>query len=237
MSNIINFDGNKGVPANPDDLIAGLQNVTSTIKGSSGGVPFLRLLKSGIWAFGAENIEPEPGSHWAVNPYSIEHGWACWGDGELLDERMVPFNQPVPVKGELPDYGQSWDQQVAMQLRCMNGEDEGVTVLYKGTSTGLRNAVKSLIEDIVTQLQHDKEHLVPVIELETDSYQHKKYGQIFYPVLPIVNWISMTHGVEEEAQAEVEADAEQTQAELDITPVEEPETSEPKKGRRRRRRQ
>ena len=54
------------------------------------------------------------------------HGFACWGDGELLDERMVPFTQEPPARGELPDLGWEWNQQVAMQLQCISGEDDGV---------------------------------------------------------------------------------------------------------------
>src|SRR5690606_14194332 len=31
---------------------------------------------------------------------------------------------------------------------------------------------------------------VPVVRLEVDSYNHKKYGEVFTPVLEIVRWIS-----------------------------------------------
>lgn len=196
MGDLVKFSG--GLPANPDDLVSGLQNVSAVVKGGTGGVPFIRLLKSGVFAYGAENIEPEDGSEWAVNPYSLEHGFACWGDGELLDERMVPFSEPPPNRAELPDYGHDWNQQIAMHLQCMNGEDEGVTVLYKGTSTGLRNAFRNLVDAMLAQLKHDKTNYVPVITLDVDSYQHKKYGEIFVPIFDLVKWVSMDGvGVEE----------------------------------------
>lgn len=186
---VVTFGGNAGLPANPDDLIKGLQNVGQTLQGSSGGTPFLRLLRNGTYAYGAESIEPEEDSLWAMNPNSLQHGWAAWGDGELLGEVMVPFTQAAPPRSELPDYGVEWRQQVSCVLQCLNGEDEGVAVLYKGTSTGLHNAVKGLINDLVRQLQTDPKHCVPVIALEVDSYQHKKYGEIFYPVLTVTKWI------------------------------------------------
>lgn len=200
---VVSFGGNAGLPANPDDLIKGLQNVGQTLQGSSGGVPFLRLLKSGRYAYGAENIEPEEDSLWAMNPNSLQHGWACWVDSELLGEAMVPFTQAAPARAGLPDYGGDWKQQVSMVLQCLNGEDEGVSVLYKGTSVGLHNAVKLLINDLVRQLQTDPKHCVPVLALECDSYNHKKHGEIFYPVLTIEKWVAFDGAVAEAAKEAV----------------------------------
>ena len=231
MNDLVKFAGG-GLPANPEDLVAGLENVGQSLQASTGGIPFLRLLKSGVYAYGPENIEPEEGSEWAVNPYSLMHGWACWGDGELLDERMVPANQHAPAKGELPDLGYEWAQQVSMQLQCTNGEDEGQVVLYKGTALGLRNAVKELINGLITQIKADPQNIVPVIELECDSYHHKKHGQIFYPVLDVVRWVSIADGTTVEAIADdttEDTEAEAPEAEAAEAPA------EPAPTRRRRR--
>lgn len=217
MNEMVKFAG--GLPVNPEDLETGLKNVQSSIHGSSGGMPFLRLLKSGVFVYGAENIEVEEGSEWAINPYSIMHGFACWAPGELLDERMVPFTQQPPNKAELPDLGQSWDQQIAMQLACVSGEDTGTNVLYKGTSTGLRNASKDLINEIIAQLQTDKEHIVPIVELESDSYRHKEFGQIFYPILRIVRWTSIDGEAAPEGTITDESDSEpEPEAQADPEP-------------------
>ncbi len=225
MNDLVKFAG--GLPIKPEDLEAGLQNVQSSIQGGTGGMPFLRLLKAGYFVYGAENIEVEPGSEWAINPYSLMHGYACWAPGELLDERMVPFTQQPPNKAELPDLGQSWDQQVAMQLACVSGEDAGTNVLYKGTSTGLRNAAKELINAIISQLQTDKEHVVPVVELENDSYNHKTYGQIFFPLLTIKSWITIDGDEAAEGKVTDQSDAEPTPE------SEEPAEEKPKSRRRR----
>jgi len=194
MTDIVRFTEDDQLPATADDLIAGLQRVTSAMQSVAGGVPYLRLLRSGVFAYGPENVEPEPESIWAINPYSITHGFACWGDGELLGERMVPFNQTPPNRGELPDYGFEWDQQFGMQLQCVTGEDKDTVVLYRGTSTGLRNASKKLIDQIIAQAQRDPQHLVPAVRLEVDSYHHKKYGEIYFPVLDIHDWLSIETG-------------------------------------------
>ena len=226
MNDLVKFNTG-GVPTTLEDLETGLENVQQNIQGSSGGVQLLRLLKSGVFAMGQENIEPEEDSVWAVNPYSIMHGFACWGDGVLHDERMVPFSQQPPNRAELPDYGNPWQPQIAMVLACLNGEDEGLNVLYKGTSLGLQNAAKELITAIIAQLKHDKVHIVPVVTLEADSYQHKKHGQIFYPVLEIQKWISM------DGADDVEQIADESEAEQEQEPA---ESAEPATQTRRRRR-
>ncbi len=218
-----------GLPANPEDLEAGLQGMQSQLRTSTGGLAFLRLMKSGVFVYGAENIEIEEGSSWAINPYSLMHGFACWGTGELLDERMVPFTQAPPVRGELPDLGYKWEQQVSMHLMCLDGEDEGTTVLYKGTSTGLRNATKELINDIIAQLQKDKVNLVPVVQLESDWYKHKEYGQIFFPIINIVDWIPMEGKIVEDDDAEPEPEADDD-AEGEAEPPETPTTTRRRRG-------
>ena len=193
MNDLVKFGG-ASLPANPEELAKGLSNVGANLQANTGGVPFLRLMRTGIFVYGQENIEVEEGSHWAINPYSIQHGFACWGDGELLGESMVPFSQQPPPQNELPDYGEKWGQQVSLQMQCLDGEDTGVNVLYKGTSVGMRNAIKTLIDQIINQAAHDPKHVVPVVTLESDSYKHKKYGDIFYPVLTIDKWISIDSG-------------------------------------------
>lgn len=188
MNDVVKF-GSKGLPMSPDALLQGLQNTSRTIQ-SGDTLPLLRLGKGGYFIYGQDDIEVEPDSLWALNPASLKHGYACWGDGELLGEVMVPFNQPLPALAELPNYGEKWGQQIAVQLQCLTGEDKGVVVNYKGTSLGLRNAMRELINELIVQLQSDPQNCVPVIAFEVDSYKHKTYGKVFTPVLNIERWIS-----------------------------------------------
>ena len=177
-------------------LKQGLQNVSSTII-SAGGDPFLRLLKDGNWVYGAENVDVQEGSYWAVNPLSLEHGFVAWTDhpgkqvNEIVGEVMVPMTQPLPPRASLADVGWPWSQQLSWQVRCMTGEDEGTQVLYKTTSVGGIRAMEKLIAAISAQLDRDPGKPVPVIELLTDSYQHKKWGQTYTPVFDIKRWIAL----------------------------------------------
>jgi hypothetical protein len=194
-----------------------LQHVSAGLSGRSGGMPILRLLRDGVFAYGQEDIEPQEGSQWAVNPFSFQHGFACWGSektstqGQLLGEAMVPLNQPPPDVNELQNHGEPWAQQISFQLQCLNGEDTGVTVIYKSTSIGYLNMAKGLIDQIVLQLQHDKDNCVPVVELDAGHYHHKDYGKTYFPVIDPVRWISV--------EGEQAAKAETPAVEDDGTPV------------------
>jgi hypothetical protein len=192
-SAVMVFGGMAGLPQTADDLVKALNTMNSTIQSGMGGKPLLRLLKSGLFVFGPNNVEVQDGSHWAMNPASLQHGWACWDEGVLLGEQMVPFNTLLPRRETLPDYGHEWRQQVSADLVCLNGEDKGVEVLYKGTSLGQRNAFKELIVAIMQQVKIDATHFVPVITIEVDSYQHKKYGVTYTPDIKVVGWVDM-HG-------------------------------------------
>ena len=167
---------------------------------------------------------------------------------------MVPFSQQPPAEKTLQDFGVKWDQQVSMQMQCLDGEDTGVNVLYKGTSVGMRNASKTLIDQIINQAAHDPKHVVPVVTLDSDSYMHKNWGKTFTPILDIVRWISIETGDANSKDAEngdaIASPAEEV-ADTGPKPVEparrrrrgqpaseveaKPEAEKPAGGRRRRR--
>lgn len=184
------------------NLKTALNNVRAHIP-NAGGDPLMRLGRDGSWVYGAENIEVEEGSRWAVNPLSIEHGWICWTDytkdelkekkqNVILGEVMVPASMPLPSVDSLPKHPYPYAQQVSVQLKCLTGDDRGTEVLYKPSSVGGNNAMSKLIGEIMAQMDADPENPIPVIVLETDSYAHKTWGKTYVPVLNIVDWVPLT---------------------------------------------
>lgn len=187
------------------NLKQGLQNVQSGIR-VAGGEPILRMGRDGIWIYGADNVEVEDGSTWAINPMSLTHGYICWKvipEGskekpELLGEETRSMFQPLPNKDSLPDYGHPWAEILSVQLKCVSGEDEGEQTLYKTSSTGGLRAMKELIGSIMEAIDKHPETPVPVVQLKSDSYPHKQYGKTYFPVIAIGSWVSM-EGVADEA--------------------------------------
>jgi hypothetical protein len=180
------------------NLKQGLANVQTSIH-TPGGDPILRMGRDGVWIYGADNVEVQAGSRWAVNPMSLQHGFICWKkipegskeQPELLGEETRSMFQPLPNKDTLPNYGHPWTEEIIVDMKCMNGEDEGEQVIYKPSSTGGLRAMKELIAEMMTQIDKDPAHPVPVLELLTDSYPHKQYGKTYIPILKIVDWVSM----------------------------------------------
>lgn len=223
MNEIVNRPS--GALASLQNLKAGLQTVASSIV-TTAGDPFLRLLKDGDWVYGQENIEVEKGSYWAVNTFALRHGWVSWTDNpgnqknEIVGEVMVPMTQPLPPQNSLPDTGWPWTQQLEIQLKCTTGEDTGQQVRFKTTSVGGMNAMSKLIDEIMKQLDRDPDRPIPVIELQTDSYPHKKWGKTYIPIFDIVKWVSPDVSGEFEAGEPAE---DKQQAKTEAKPAAEPE--------------
>ena len=187
----------------PSDFVKSLMNgIADSRAGSTtgySGKPLLRLMKSGEWVFGQENIEVQEGSRWCVNVMSLEHGWTCWVDNgsknKLAGEVMAPVNVPRPPKPPPVD-GTDYKEQRNMELKCLDGEDAGTEVIYKASSYGGLKAISKLMDEIYRQLARDPHHPCPVLELRSDSYPHCKWGQVVEPILAVVGWADMNGRLE-----------------------------------------
>ena len=177
-------------------LQTALANVnTAAIIGRT-GLPMLLFKRegSGTWMFGQKKTIPEPGSKWAINPLTFKYGFICFGDNnKVLDERLVSVSQPKPVITELPDTGFPWQEQWAVNLKCLDGADAGVEVVFKATTDGGIKAVVlmvDLVRDRLNSGQHDGK-IAPIALLEKDSYQHSQYGKVWFPVLNTIDWMPL----------------------------------------------
>lgn len=158
------------------------------------GSLLLRMLRDGMWVYGPDNVEVQDGSLWAVNPFSMSMGWACWGDekgpnkGKLLSERMALLTEPQYTQNELPAIdGEQWNAQVQFDLVCLNGDDEGTSVRYKSTSVGGKRAFAGMLQEVSAHADGDG-MIVPVVSLLHDSYMNKTYGKTYVPVFEVAEW-------------------------------------------------
>ena len=179
MSNALaTFHG--GAVATPEDLDAKLARGRQNLPNASiGGDPILRIDQNdGLFVYGQENINVEDGSLWAVNPFGFKVGWVCWADprkngrkNEKLGEKMAPADTPID-EPNLPDAwaekGGRWVEQVAVELVCVEGEDEGTKVLFQNSSNGALKAYNAVYEAV--QGRPSREHCFPIVELVVSSY-------------------------------------------------------------------
>jgi len=217
----------KSLPASVSALTQIGQNAVATTGTIGTGDAFGGFEKDGFWRFGQEKIETEEGSIWAINPLSLRHGhigWPVEGGGRPT-ELTVPLTDPMPESPARADDGLDWGNCMSWQARCTNGEDEGQQVLFKGGSHGFLKCTAGIAQQISQRAIAGETDVVPLVELESSSYQHKKFGKINTPELKVVGWQSLD-GTSDDAEPEAEAEA----------PAAEPEAApEPAKPARRRR--
>jgi hypothetical protein len=177
-------------------LLSGIAESRATTVIAGGGKPFLRLLKSGEWVYGVADEEVQEGSHWAVNVMSLAHGWCCWVDGgegqknTLQGEVMTSMTEHKPPKP--PPIGDTpYAEQRGFNLKCLDGADAGVEVVYKTASVGGMRGVDDLLVEIQKQLATDSAHPCPVLQLSSDWYDHTKWGRIYTPIFVVTGWSDM----------------------------------------------
>jgi hypothetical protein len=205
VSNLVAFK-QAGLPA-VSSLSSALR-VAAQSAAPAGGTVILKMDRTGHWVFGADQDEVEPGSKWAVNPYSFVHGFIAWGDGQVLGEKMAPMTEPLPeVEAAPPGASKGWEMQIGFSLKCLSGEDAGMEARYTATSVGGKRSVQELALAVAEQADKDSSKIVAVVTLGKDHYQHKSYGRIYTPVFDVVEWVGMNGP---EAQAD-EPQAEPTE--------------------------
>ena len=176
-------------------LRTALNSVDMTSIGGRSGKPMLQFKSredNGTWMFGQQRTIPEASSLWVVNPRTFKWGYICFSnDNKVVGDRLVPVSQPMPEITELPDKGADWQQQMAVDLKCINGADAGIEVVLKVSTDGGIQAVTGLIASVRDKLNggmHDGK-VAPIVRLEKDYYQHSQYGRVWKPVLTIVDWM------------------------------------------------
>ena len=173
-----------------------LNNVdTRTVVGRS-RTPMLQFKRegSGTWQFGQKATVVEPGSKWAVNPTTFEWGFISFSDAnKVVGEHLVSISQAKPDVTKLPDMGFNWNEQWGVSMKCIDGVDADVEVVFKSTTLGGIKAIAELINKVRDRLnggQHGGK-VVPIVQCEKASYPHSQYGRVWEPVMTIVDWMPL----------------------------------------------
>jgi len=175
-------------------LQAALANVPIGI--SRTGLPMM-LFKSregsGTYVFGQRKITPEEGSRWAINPTTVQWGCISFNGNKVVGEKLVSISQLKPLIADMLDTGFPWQDEWAVNMKCISGADAGVEVIFKVNTDGGIRAIVLLVDELRNRLnggQHDGK-IAPIVLLEKGSYQHSQYGKVPFPVLNIVDWMSL----------------------------------------------
>jgi hypothetical protein len=187
-----------------------------------GGDHLLRLTKDGIWCYGKELQEVEPGSLWAADPSSFMKGYSAFV-GQKPKEVMrniMEYQTKGPIdKNMLPDLGSDakgnrieWKDAIQVSFQCLNGEDKGTRVKYSVNNGGGVERWHELVGHLGHQFEVDPNKLIAVVSLEHDGYFHSdpsfgvrkdgKPGWIVKPIFKVVDWMYSGPGQEPEPEGE-----------------------------------
>jgi hypothetical protein len=147
----------------------------------------------GTWYFGQERTIVQEGSQWAFNPPTFKWGYISWNDAnKVVGSKSVSVFEPKPDPSMLQDTGFPWQEEWTVMMKCINGDDAGMQVIFKTTTVGGRKALAKTIDAIRDRLNKNQHggKVVPVGFLEKSSYTGR-YGLIWEPEIRIVGWISM----------------------------------------------
>lgn len=211
MSNVVAFKGN--LPAlNITHFQKALATTKNAVGVEAGGKQFLKLVKNGgYWVYGQKDTEVEEGSLWAINPMSLQSGFVAWKGGQPVGKRMGSIFNPPIRRDELDEVGAKWDEAVAFDLVCISGEDVGTECQYNANSYGGRKAFTELMDALMKQTSVDATKIVPIVEMTSDSYTHKEYGETFNPIFDIKEWRAMDAGPADEGGDDEQEEKEEVQ--------------------------
>lgn len=171
----------------------------------------------GYFLFGEAGTEVRENDLWAVNPLSCRHGYIAFtpdfklaemADGEVA-EIISDVREPLPAYEDLPQLKQykfrgekterepDWQHQLALDFRCIQGDNDGAEVVYKPVSVGGLRMQRKLFEEMRRRIADGNEYCVPVIELYVSEYNNKNVGnkRTFNPEFEIKEWMSLAEAL------------------------------------------
>ena len=143
---------NTTLPATITNLVSALETAQAATPQTGGDFAYLKMNKQGEWLYGGDETEVDSESFFVIDPASYVQGYVAWYDGELINEVMSVAGQTPTLAADLPTLpdkpktvtdpkGCVWATQVAFALKGVEGEEEGVQLLYKVSSKGGMGAV------------------------------------------------------------------------------------------------
>src|SRR5262245_56269589 len=159
----------------------------------------LKYIK-GNWSAGKDGADMN-GAQLTALVEQLAIGWTKWIDRRPIDYRVgfvsdgftPPRRQDLDMQDEnnwARDYeGRPRDPwQFGMHLPLLN--EEGEQYIFSTSSQGGRNALANLADAYADKrMSSNGKNLCPLVELGTESYDHRSYGTVNTPTFDILKWV------------------------------------------------
>ena len=212
-----------------------LQNAEEVLDVKSGGA-FLKFAK-GTWIANNEDTI-ENTDIWALNPFTMIHGFVDFDASKQAQERIVPITQPRPDRATLPPQFETskngWQPVIGVEMVCVEGDFEGETYMFKTNSYGGRKLMSDYLKHLQHKIAAGDETVVALVNLDKDSYTHKDYGLTYNPVFTYRDWKPMDDKTLEKEAKAVEKDTAPEEESVEDDAAEAPAEAAPRRRRRQR---
>lgn len=160
---------------------------------------YLKFSK-GEWQLGQNADEVALGRRLAGNMDELSIGWIRWEEGKPAERRMgllVQGYKPEPraalgytdqADWELDEEGRPKDPWSFTNELPLADPSDGEQMTFSASSKGGIGCIGNLCKAYARASQR-AQGLIPVLELQRDSYMHPVYKKTYVPVLNIVDWI------------------------------------------------
>jgi hypothetical protein len=164
------------------------------------GAPFVRFSKQGEYEISETETIP-------LGTRSVAHvdegmlGYRKWAGNQIVDRRVgrVADRFVPPQRRDLGDTDERnwelrddgtrtdpWQFHMLLPLTILSTE---ASYLFTVTSKGGLRCVSGLVRGYGSRVREKGDAAgLPIVELAADSYKHRTYGKIFFPVLHVVGW-------------------------------------------------
>jgi hypothetical protein len=153
----------------------------------------------GDWLAGANKTEIPAGSEFLAAVDCLVVGWQRWLGKQQVEKRLGRLSDGFvePVREDLGHTDESmWesdaegrplDPWAKTRMLPMKRLSDGVlfTLVLNGKGRS-GEAIGRLVGAYGRSRHRDTDY--PIIRLMSDSYEHRQYGRIKYPILPLVGW-------------------------------------------------
>lgn len=227
-------------------LVAGLKRHKTT-RPAMGGKAYLKMAKDGEWTVG-RGSDAMNGEKVVFNPNTIKTGYAAVESGEkkfkVHAEVMKLITEGAVDVTELDDMGShiEWKFNQSIEGRFLTGDRQEFQ--YGTTSYGGQKALEAVTDAILERVASGEEvYLFPVVQIDSDWYDHPTWKKTYEPILEIVGWADVEGVLEGATKKAVEKQPEEAEEEApELGEEEAPDTDndageadEPPVRRRRRR--
>jgi hypothetical protein len=173
----------------------------------------MRFTKAGEYETGQDKRVIPLRSWFIALMHEEHHGYVLWKDKHPVDETFVRVKDgPPPTRESLGDNDRAmwevdssgkardpWQFTYCLPILSLEGEE---VLTFIAATKGSIQAVERLNK---RHARFGPKHYpkLPIIEFERDSYPHRDFGKVWYPILSIVDWADLPGARQEDAATNV----------------------------------